>query len=200
MTPDTKDTYEVIYWAAYLALVAFTAYYVKNAPINAVEAGRKLNAEQNRDSAMRNLFLTLYSYRGLPTHPYFVDGLNRIDILFHDNHKVITAWKTLHNAMSLPEGVTETAQLRDEWKLLRATLLDEMGTVLGYTGLKQVDMLKYYFPQKHADYENFEYNRHEAEFLYHRTAIDFYGRVNRNMDEVEQEKKVQNDTLETPTQ
>ncbi|MES2373782.1 MAG: DUF6680 family protein [Bacteroidota bacterium] len=198
MTPDTKDTFEVIYWIAYLFLVAITAYYVKTSPIKAVEAGRKLNDEQNRDTAMRNLFLTLYSYRGLPTHPHFVDGLNRIDILFHEHRTVITAWKNLHNSMSLPEGTTETLQNRETWKLLRATLLDEMGTVLGYKGLKQVDMLKYYFPQKHADYENFEYDRQEAEVNFHKTAVVLYNKFYTNIIEAEEAKQVEDNSQKHP--
>ena len=189
MTAEDKNLYEVIIATVTLIVLIVTAFYVATAPLRAVKLGRQLNDEQNKDNAKRNLFLTLYSYRGLPAHPYFVDALNRIDVLFHDYPKVILAWQTLHNSLQLPEGATESKLDRERWQLQRATLLDEMATALGYSGLKQVDMLKYYFPQKHVDYENLEYDLKEAELLYHRSAIDFYARVTKNMDEAQQEKK-----------
>lgn len=198
MSNETKNCIEVIYWVLSFIVLTITAYYVSKAPIEAVKLGRKLNDEQNKDSAKRNLFLTLYSYKGSPAHQYFADALNRIDVLFHENPKVIEAWHTLHNSMELPEGAKETLSDRKKWGLLRVSLLDEMASVLGYTpNLKQVDMMKHYSPQAEEFREVSEWEFRDAALNFYRAGFVVYEQMIQNMkqgnddSETDDEKKTQ---------
>jgi hypothetical protein len=96
----TKDYFEVFYWLVSLSILGVTVYWIKTSPIKAVEIGRKLDNEQNKYNAKRNLFLTLFSLRGNPTHYDFVSGLNQIDIVFQDEQKILTAWANLYNSLN----------------------------------------------------------------------------------------------------
>jgi hypothetical protein len=49
-----------------LLILIATVYYIAHSPINAVRIGRTLNNEQQKDNAKRNLFLLLFSLRGIP--------------------------------------------------------------------------------------------------------------------------------------
>lgn len=198
MASDTRNIYEVIYWFAYLALVALTAYYVKTSAIKAVEAGRKLNDEQNKDNAKRNLFLTLYSYRGSPASQDFVDGLNRIDILFHGHNEVIDVWHRLYDSMQLPEDEPETDMHRKRWELLRLEMFDKMANVLGYHHLKQVDMMKHYYSkgQEHRDISEWELR--DAVANYNKSGFVLFDKMLRNMEAAEQ-ANLEAEPTETPT-
>ena len=149
MSQETKDVIEIIIGVINVFAVGLTAYFIFrsiNAPVRAVERGSVLNEEQNKDSLKRKLFLTLFSYRGSPSHVEFVLALNQIEILFHDNPKVLEAWHKLFDSMQLPDGVVETEYHRKLWEAKRIELLDEMSTALSYPPLKQLNIMKHYYP------------------------------------------------------
>ena len=154
----TKDYLEIAYWLVSLGILGVTVYWIATSPIRAVETGRKLDNEQNKYNAKRELFLTLFSLRGNPTHYDFVNGLNQIDIVFQDEEKVLTAWEKLYESL----GNNNLTNPLQTWDLLRTELLSEMAQSLGYQKLKQTSIQRNYSPQAHAD-ENFEnWNQKQA--------------------------------------
>lgn len=159
----TKDYFEIFYWLVSLLILGVTVYWIKTSPVKAVEIGRKLDNEQNKYNAKRDLFLTLFSLRGSPTHYDFVNGLNQIDIVFQDDHKVLTAWANLYNSLNQNNQVNQNGT----WELLRTDLLSEMAQTLGYNSLKQTDIQKYYSPQAHATWQSDNQSFQQA-------AKDFY--------------------------
>lgn len=74
----TKDYYEIVYWFISLFILAFTVYWIAVSPVKAVQIGRRLDNEQNKDKSKRDLFLMLFSLRGNPTHQNFVSRLNQL--------------------------------------------------------------------------------------------------------------------------
>ena len=127
-------------------ILCATVFYIYRSPIKAVKIGRLLNDEQRFDFTKRNLFLTLYSYRGSATHTHFVEALNQIDVVFHGVPSVLQSWHKYYESLnSLGEKEEETEKHRENWTLLRVELLSQMATHLGYGSLKQIDMMKYYF-------------------------------------------------------
>lgn len=155
---SSKDIFEVGYWIVSLIILGFTVYWIKISPVKAVETGRKLDDEQNKYDAKRDLFLTLFSLRGDPAHYEFVNGLNQIDIVFQDEQKVLNAWEKLYDSLNTT-NLTNPPQI---WDLLRTELLSEMAQSLGYQKLKQTSIQRNYSPQAHAD-QNFEnWNQKQA--------------------------------------
>lgn len=154
----TKDIFEIGYWVVSLIILGVTVYWIKISPIKAVETGRKLDNEQNKYNAKRDLFLALFSLRGNPTSYGFVSGLNQIDIVFQDEDKVLTAWEKLYESLN-NKNLSNPIQT---WELLRTELLSEMAQSLGYQKLKQTSIQRNYSPQAHAD-ENIEnWNQKQA--------------------------------------
>lgn len=155
---NTKDIFEVGYWIVSLIILGLTVYWIKISPIKAVETGRKLDDEQNKYDAKRDLFLTLFSLRGNPTNYLFVNGLNQIDIVFEDEEKVLTAWEKLYESLNNKN----LANPLQTWELLRTELLSEMAQSLGYQKLKQTSIQRNYSPQAHADQDFENWNQKQA--------------------------------------
>lgn len=158
-----KDYVEIAYWSVSLLILTATVYYIYHAPIKAVKIGRQLNDEQNKDTAKRELFLTLFAYRGSPVHYEFVNSLNKIDIVFQDEPQVLYAWAKYYDSL----GQKNLANQLEVWSILRVDLLSEMATSLGYKKLKQVDILKTYYPIEHDNQnrEDFELRQAAKRFL-----------------------------------
>lgn len=142
-----KDYFEIGYWAVSLIVLGVTVYWIKISPIKAVETGRKLDNEQNKYSAKKDLFLMLFSLRGNPTHHDFVSGLNQIDIVFEDSSEVLTAWSKLYESLGNPNQNNAVYN----WDLLRTEVLSEMAQHLGYQKLKQTSIQRNYIPKAHFD-------------------------------------------------
>jgi hypothetical protein len=115
-------------------------------PIDAVRVGRQLNNEQQKDNAKRNLFLTLFALRGSPLNYDFVKGLNQIDIVFEDSQPVLDAWHKLYDSLHLDGQVNPEIN----WGVLRVELLSSMAIHLGYSRIRQTDMIREYYPQGHS--------------------------------------------------
>ncbi len=165
-----KDYVEIAYWAVSLAILGVTVYWIAKSPIMAVETGRNLDNEQNKYSTKRDLFLTLFSLRGNPTHFEFVRGLNQIDIVFQDEEKVLAAWEKLYESL----GNTNLTNEVQTWDLLRTDLLSEMAQSLGYQKLKQTSIQRNYSPQAHANQDNENWNYHQAAKIYFETGAEIY--------------------------
>ena len=108
------------------------------------------NRLENRKAKME-LFMTLLANR--KTYPVpidFVNSLNTIDVVFHNNEKVITAWKNLYS-----EYHTEPFQItRADRKLL--DLLDAMAKNLGYMDIRQTDFDSFYAPRLFENQRQFQ--------------------------------------------
>ncbi|MDY0090228.1 MAG: hypothetical protein RBR78_07660 [Flavobacteriaceae bacterium] len=155
---NSKDIFEISYWIVNLIILGFTVYWIKISPIKAVKTGRKLDIEQNKYDAKRDLFLTLFSLRGNPANYHFVNGLNQIDIVFQDEEKVLFAWDKLYESLNNKSLVNPL----QTWELLRTELLSEMAQSLGYQKLKQTSIQRNYSPQAHADQDLENWNQKQA--------------------------------------
>lgn len=144
----TKEKIDVAIAIINLAILGLTAWFIYRSiysPIKAVQVGRDLNDEQNKDAAKRQLFLTLFAYRGLPLHQSFVENLNKIDIVFHQEHAVLDSWHKYYKEL----GIKGRADDQKVWEIHRVELLSEMAKALGYGELKQTDILQPYYPEAH---------------------------------------------------
>ncbi|OWP85597.1 hypothetical protein BWK60_13265 [Flavobacterium covae] len=166
----TKDIFEIGYWVVSLIILVVTVYWIKISPIKAVETGRKLDNEQNKYNAKRDLFLTLFSLRGNPTHYDFVNGLNQIDIVFEDEENVLFAWQKLFDSLNMA-NISNPIETRN---LLRVELLSEMAQSLGYQKLKQTAIQRNYSPQAHADQSDENWNHQQAAKTFFETGTQMH--------------------------
>ncbi len=167
---EPKDYFEIAYWIISLGILGVTVYWIATSPIRAVETGRKLDNEQNKYNAKRDLFLTLFSLRGNPTHYDFVSGLNQIDIVFQDEEKVLVAWEKLYESL----GNTNLTNPIQTWDLLRTELLSEMAQSLGYQKLKQTSIQRNYSPQAHANQSDENWNYQQTAKTYFETGAQMH--------------------------
>lgn len=167
---STKDIFEVGYWIVSLIILGFTVYWIKISPIKAVQTGRKLDDEQNKYNAKRDLFLTLFSLRGNPTHYDFVNGLNQIDIVFQDEEKVLVSWEKLYESLNNKN----LANPLQTWDLLRTELLSEMAQSLGYQKLKHTSIQRNYSPQAHVDQSDVNWNHQQAAKTFFQTGTQMH--------------------------
>ena len=174
---NTKDVIEIIYWSITLLILSVTVYWIATSPIKAVEIGRKLDNEQNKYNAKLDLFLTLFSLRGNPSHYDFVNNLNKIDVVYEDSPKVLFSWAKLYESLHHPNQNNAV----QSWELLRTDLLSEMALTLGYNALKQTTIQKSYVPKIHSDIELSNQDYHSVSKAFFESGcqlnhllIDFY--------------------------
>ena len=186
----TKDYLEIGIGVVNVLILIVTGYFMYRSlysPLDAVTIGRQLNNEQQKDTAKRNLFLTLFSLRGSPVHYDFVTGLNQIDIVFEDCPDVLTAWRTHYDSLN-------TTGLVDEnkiWDLQRTNLLSAMAVSLSYNGIRQTDMLKHYTPIGHNNRESQLMNIEIAQLAFYKSNAALNERLMERMD-------IQDDEAENP--
>jgi hypothetical protein len=165
-----KDWFTFLTFLISTLILIITAIAVWKAPIKAVEIGRKLSDKQNKYDEKMRLFLTLFSLRGMPLNYEFVLGLNQIEIVFQESRDVIDAWRSLHFEL-LKE---ETDAQRKIWESHRVSLLSKMALDLGYKGLHENEILKYYYPVG-FDYRQQEDSRmRKAQLDYYERSADFF--------------------------
>ena len=151
---NIKDKLEISYWVISLLILIATILAIYYSPIKATKIGRELNEQQSHLTAKMQLFLELFALRGEPVSYRFVEGLNKIKIVFNDDEKVLMAWKNYFNALCKINTDTITSV---EIESLKTTLLFEMANGLGYKNLQQLDILNdYYKPIAHGDFVNSE--------------------------------------------
>lgn len=101
------------------------------------------NRKSARDAKMQ-LFVTLLTERkDVPFSQKSIDALNTIDVIFHDDPKVVALW---HKHFALRQ-MPPTQELQHTWVELPA----EMAQVLRYSNLRQIDLDKFYTTQRQAD-------------------------------------------------
>jgi len=162
----TKDYFEIIYWFISLVILAYTVYWIYQSPIKAVKIGRDLDVEQNKYKAKSDLFLMLFSLRGNPMSYDYVNGLNKIDIVFQDEEKVLGAWGKLFDSLNRKDQVDAVS----EWDRLRTDLLSTMAESLGYKSIKQTVIQQHYSPQAHANWQLDNQSFHEVQRAYYQSG------------------------------
>lgn len=127
-----------------LVITVWVMWKGRNGAVEAVVLGRKLSEAE----AKRQVFATIYAYRGQNVNYNLVAALNQIEIVFYDEPKVLTAWRELHAVFnrytkdefnSIPEDKKIT--LNNELASLRLELLIQMSAALKYS-LSQKDLSK----------------------------------------------------------
>lgn len=161
---------EIFFGVVNTCILGITAYFIYRSifsPVDAVKVGRRLNNEEQKDNAKRELFLTLFSLRGNPIHYDFVTGLNEIDVVFEDNPSVLTAWhkhfRDLHD-----KGLTDPLKI---WEVGRIELLSEMAVSLGYNALKQTEIMQHYYPEGHSNQLQDDFDFRQAALLYLKSGV-----------------------------
>ena len=100
------------------------------------------NRKEMRDAKLR-VFSTLMAARGnignFQVAQEWAKALNLIDVVFHDEPTVITAWHTLYSMLQQPSPPPGQGHQTIE-------LMTVMATSLGYKNLKQTDIDKSHLP------------------------------------------------------
>jgi len=167
--------FQVSRFAAKVALLVLVVnvYVIATSAKDAVRIGRKLNNEQQKDNAKRNLFLLLFALRGNPTHYDFVRGLNQIDIVFEGVPEVQSAWHTLFDSLQ----IKNQANAWDNWERMRIALLSAMAVHLGYNRIQQTDITRHYAPEQHGIFEREDREFRMAALEYFRSGKDLHDAV-----------------------
>ena len=188
----TKDKIEIVYWSISLITLIATIYVIYYSPIKAVKIGRQLNDEQNADRIKRELFLRLFALRGKPIHQDFVDGLNQINVVFHDDNEVLTLWKAYFQSLKTKNEVNQ----HETWERHRTSLLSKMATNLGYKNIDQMDVLENYFPEEHqnqfatnSQMRSAEYNFYLSGNAMHEAVLNSYLNPHDSKNNEEEEEK-----------
>lgn len=130
------------------------------APIIAVQIQKYIeNRKASRDRKMQ-IFRSLMATRATTLSPRHVESLNLIDIEFHQDKKIVDAWKLLlDNFMNYPKDPndpnfqTKLNACSERSSDLLTDLLYEMAKVLNFTFDKVHLKRGVYIPQGHTDIE-----------------------------------------------
>lgn len=118
------------------------------------------NRKAKRD-AKEKLFLLLMAHRkAFPPMPEWCNALNVIDVVFHDEKKVVELWHQYYGMLANPPA-NDNYQPRDHAYL---TMLSAMARSLGYTALEQTDIDRFYKPQAMVDQQTMNFQC-QAEWL-----------------------------------
>lgn len=178
---------ETVFLIINSVILLMSVYVIRKSPIDAVKIGRELNETKQKDDAKRNLFFTLFSYRGSPVHQYFVDALNRIDVVFADTPSVLVAWHKYYDSLQQKDLVDP----EKTWRLLRVDLLSEISRDLGYKDLKNYDFEKHYYPQGHEQQYLDQMEFHKEQLAYYKNSNKMILKVIENMDSQENDKEAE---------
>ena len=114
-------------------------------PIVAVSITLWWQERKEKRDAKLQLFLTLMAHRKATPPTYeWVRALNLIDVVFAEHAQVVALWHELYQLLNNPS----TPEAQGHKSL---ALLSEMGSVLGFKKLQQIDIDKFYCPQAHVD-------------------------------------------------
>ncbi|WP_430971590.1 DUF6680 family protein [Sunxiuqinia rutila] len=166
-------------------ILGINVWVISKSPTDAVKVGRELNETKQKDDAKRNLFFTLFSYRGSPVPQYFVDALNRIDVVFADTPTVLTAWHKYYDSLQQKDLVDPDKT----WRLLRVDLLSEISKDLGYKDLKNYDFEKHYYPQGHEKQFLDQMEFHKEQFEYYKNSNQLTLKLLENLNQEDDNKE-----------
>jgi hypothetical protein len=131
--------------------------------------GRK----EKRTQKIRTFF-TLVALRDSMPIPYdFVTALNTIDVVFHNDLKVLAAWKKYYENLNSDNSPASLKARTD----LKLDLLYEMSQVLGYKNWKQTEMNSYYIPVQHYDQNVLNAEIQKELLTYLKKSNKFYERL-----------------------
>lgn len=161
------------YMPAWSVLDVLTLIAIFSGPVLAIMVSRYLENRKEVKERKLNVFRTLMRTRRTPVVPEHVGALNLIEIEFHDNERVLTAWRDLlrHFAATHPRRPDEDItgpmdaherrsrderfdrRLAQERQSLLAKLLHAIGKDIGFKA-EQLDIFEGgYTPQGWEDYE-----------------------------------------------
>jgi hypothetical protein len=186
----TKDYFDIGIGCVNTLVLIVTGRFLYRSlysPVDAVKIGRKLNNEQQKDTAKRSLFLTLFSLRGSPVHYDFVTGLNRIDIVFEDTPTVLNAWRTYYDSLQ----IKDQANAAENWRLQRTELLSEMALALGYSAIRQTDMIRNYYPEGHENREFQLVDIEQSKLAFYKANAALCQRMMEKMDVQDEEAEIE---------
>ena len=119
-------------------------------PVSAVLITRYFDRKREVNKRKWEVFRNLMCYRRQITSQGFVSSLNLLEVEFHDDKDVLTAWKSLYNHLNTEEPTDSNRKKTffDDRGKLRATLLQKVAQSLGIK-LNNLDMLQSgYYPQR----------------------------------------------------
>ena len=131
-----------------------TFFAILLSPLIALQVSTWLEVRRERRQRRLDVFKTLMASRAAPTSPAHVQGLNRIDLEFDQKKdaKIVDLWHNYHHHLRIwpqPEGWGDTQ------RELLATLLQEMGKLLGYSFEKAHIKESSYYPNLYGDIDKF---------------------------------------------
>ncbi len=133
-------------WITFLAILL--------GPIFALFAQRILDKLRDKRKAKENVFFSIMQHRAQWYHVERIQALNSIDVVFADEEKVLSKWKSFVEQTSVPRP--EDEQRAAAWDARMDTavcdLYQAIGESLGYhLDLKRIKEGAY-TPQLHADF------------------------------------------------
>lgn len=114
-------------------------------PILAVVITLIYQSQKEKRAVKVQLFTTLMAHRKTLSVEW-VNALNLVDVVFSEHAKVVALWHEYYALLH----VESPEQYRTREKTC-TNLLAEMGKVLGYKNLQQVDIDKFYTPVAHGE-------------------------------------------------
>jgi hypothetical protein len=173
---DFQNTTSSIGFKDFLGLVALFL-----SALVAVLIGQYLQNKRIKKDAKEHLFKTLFSLRGRSANYYYVSALNQIEIVFHEDKAVLSAWLRLYesfNEVGIGERIKTDEAFRvaknKEWDKLKHQIIYEMANVLGYNlkVMKPEHLLNpAYSPEGLAVVEDFEWDLRHAEKEYYERSV-----------------------------
>ncbi|MBN9588295.1 MAG: hypothetical protein BGN85_05570 [Alphaproteobacteria bacterium 64-11] len=134
------DPGTIMYTKDWLTLIALVL-----GPILAVAWTLHHQDRKERRSAKERLFIQLMAHRkSIPISLEWAQALNVIDVVYADHPKVVERWHDLYDTLCTTNPPDSRVQHE------RLELLSEMAKALGYGGLQQTDIDKFYVPDAHA--------------------------------------------------
>jgi len=111
-------------------------------PVIAVSITLWYQNRSEKRKTKRELFFTLMKHRNsIHIPPEYVEALNKIDVVFYNQEKIITLWvQYFDNLSSANPNLSKRGHLHID-------LLSAIAKHLGYENLKQTQIDRYYEPQ-----------------------------------------------------
>ncbi len=113
-------------------------------PIIAVLISLWYQKISSKKAAKMQLFMDLVSFRDYLPFPWqYSVALNRIDVVFHGEHRILQLWHEYYDSLQ-HELIGSALVLANERKV---ALISEIANHLGYNNLSQIFLQRYYQPK-----------------------------------------------------
>lgn len=142
-------------WISVIAIIA--------SPLIAVWVTMRVEAYRQRRREQMELFKTLMSQRGLSASYAWLNALNSIPVIFHDDTNVLSALNLFLQATSVSSaGVNELVEIENK----RIKLLEIMADSLGYNTIDWEQIKSAYTPQWVAQELEFNTKMRDAQLAF----------------------------------